>query len=107
MTSGESTNDEGHRPAPEKAQVRAALLRFADLVHRLEEDGTLLRNLPFLQGRLGDIRRMVFDYEVRVTERLLPTDDPVERASRRIVEDAIERERTGADEWSEDDQAAT
>lgn len=84
---------------PSEEQVRAALLRFAGLVRRLDEEGQLLRGLPFLLGRLGDLRRLLFDYEVRSTERLLPIEDPDEREARRIVREALEREREQLEEW--------
>ncbi len=87
------------RPAPTEAQVRSALLRFAQVIQRLEEEGRLLRSLPFLMGRLGDLRRLVFEFEVRVTERLLPIEDPNERESRRVVREAREAERDAAEEW--------
>ena len=78
---------------PSEEQVRAALLGFAELIRRLDDVGQLHRELPFLMGRLGDLRHLPFDYEVRTTERLLPIEDPAERASRRIVREARERER--------------
>ncbi|MFQ5678092.1 MAG: hypothetical protein ACE5HP_01375 [Gemmatimonadota bacterium] len=87
------------RPPPTEEQVRSALLRFGELLTRLDEEGKLLRNLPFLLGRLGDLRRLLFEYEVRVTERLLPVEDPVERDSRRIVRDAMRGEEEMTDEW--------
>lgn len=89
------------RSPPTAAQVRAALLAFTDLVRRLDDDDRLLRTLPLVMGRLGDLRHMLFEYEVRVTERLLPTDDPVERESRRIVREAREREEDAPDEWAD------
>lgn len=97
----EMTEPEPKRTPPTAAQVRAALLAFADLVRRLDEDDRLLRTLPLVMGRLGDLRHMLFEYEVRVTERLLPTDDPVERESRRIVREARERDQDAPDEWEE------
>lgn len=84
---------------PTEEQVRSALLRFGELVRRLDEDGRLLRALPLLLGRLGDLRRVLFEYEVRVTERLLPVEDPAERESRRIVREAIEREDDVPEDW--------
>ncbi len=83
---------ERERTPPTEDDVRRALLTFAELVQRLEADDRLLRTIPLVMGRLGDLRRMLFEYEVRVTERLLPTDDPTERESRRIVREAIEGE---------------
>ncbi len=83
---------ERERTPPTEEEVRRALLAFAELVRRLEADDRLLRMTPLLMGRLGDLRRMLFEYEVRVTERLLPTEDAAERESRRIVREAIEGE---------------
>jgi hypothetical protein len=95
-------NDEiEHEAQPNEDRVRRALLAFAELVRRLERDGRLVRSTPLLLGRLGDLRRLLFDYEVRFTERLLPIEDPVERESRRIVREARERER---EIWEELDQ---
>lgn len=84
---------------PEEDDVRRALLRFADLVQRLDREGDLMDTLPFLMGRMGDLRQMLFDYEVRFTERLLPVEDPVERESRRIVREAEERSEEAPAEW--------
>jgi hypothetical protein len=55
--------------------------------------------VPFPCFSLGDLRQVLFDYEVRVTERLLPIEDPVERESRRVVRDAGSREDELAEEW--------
>ncbi len=98
MTPDEANQD---RRPPTREQVRAALIAFSDMVRRLDADDTLLRHLPLLMGRLGDLRRMLFEYEVRVTERLLPSEDPSERESRRIVREARERERELREGWSE------
>lgn len=91
---------EGKEP-PTEAQVRSALVRFGELIRRLDQEDRLLRSLPFLMGRMGDIRRLLFAYEVRVTERLLPSESAEERESRRIVQDAIQRELDMMDEWKE------
>jgi len=88
------------RRPPTPSEVRAALMAFSDMIRRFDAEGTLLRHLPLLMGRLGDLRHMLFEYEVRVTERLLPSEDPAERESRRIVREARERERESGDEWS-------
>lgn len=85
---------------PDAETVRAHLLHLANLIRRLEEEGALLRAIPLLLRRLGDLRRTLFDYEVRVTERLLPIEDPVERDSRRIVREARAHEEDLAEEWS-------
>ncbi len=82
--------------------MRAALVAFAELVKRLDENERLSGNLPLIMGRLGDLRRMLFEYEVRVTERLLPSEDPAERESRRIVREAREDEEDVKREWESD-----
>lgn len=84
---------------PSEENVRRALLSFANLVQRLDEDERLVRHLPGLIRRLGDLRQMLFEFEVRVTERLLPTDDPIERESRRIVREAQDRAEDAAGDW--------
>ncbi|MFQ5889099.1 MAG: hypothetical protein ACE5JR_03490 [Gemmatimonadota bacterium] len=86
-------------PAPSGEQVRAQLLRFAQLIQRLDRDGQLLKGTPVILGRLGDLRQMLFDYEVRVTERLLPIEDPAERRSRDVVRQAREAEEDLLEEW--------
>jgi hypothetical protein len=91
--------DPGRARPPDADMVRAALLHFANLIRRLEEQGALLRGIPLLLRRLGDLRQVLFDYEVRVTERLLPIEDPVERESRRVVRDASSREDELVEEW--------
>lgn len=90
--------DRGPEP-PDEKKVRLALRTFGDLVQRLDEEDRLLDAVPLLLARLGDLRQMLFSYEVLVTERLLPTDDPVERESRDIVRRAREREREMLEEW--------
>lgn len=91
--------DPGRKRPPDADTVRAGLLHFANLIRRLEEEGALVRAIPLLLRRLGDLRQVLFDYEVRVTERLLPIEDPVERESRRVVRDASVREDELAEEW--------
>lgn len=95
-----STSEE--RGPPTEQEVRAALVAFSDLVKHLEESQRLVGNLPLIMGRLGDLRRMLFEYEVRVTERLLPSEDPVERESRRIVREARDEEDDAQREWESD-----
>ena len=89
---------------PDEEKVRRALMAFADLIRRLEREGRLERATPLLLGRLGDLRRLLFEFEVRYTERLLPIEDPLERESRRIVREALEREREMLDEWEGGDE---
>lgn len=97
-------NEAGHEAQPDEERVRRALLAFSDLIRRLEREGRLERATPLLLGRLGDLRRLLFEFEVRYTERLLPIEDPVERESRRIVREAIERKREMMEEWDEKDR---
>lgn len=93
--------DDDEPPAPDRRDVRRALLGLSELIQRLEEEGKLLRATPYLLGKLGDLRRLLFAYEVRTTGRLEPTDDPVERQSRQVVQEAIERYEEMIGEWSE------
>jgi len=95
-------HETGHDAHPEEERVRKALLAFADLIRRLEGEGRLPRATPLLLSRLGDLRRLLFEFEVRYTERLLPIEDPVERESRRIVREALEREREMLEAWESD-----
>jgi hypothetical protein len=100
--SNDDSNDDSDRDGPpSEDRVRLELVLFADLVRRLDESGSLLKAVPFLLGRLGDIRRVLFDYEVRSTERLLPIEDPREREARRILREIEERKREMLDEWGE------
>ncbi|MDX1577864.1 MAG: hypothetical protein R3266_05240 [Gemmatimonadota bacterium] len=94
-------DEDRRRKPPTDAEVRAALVAFADLVRRLDADDRLLRTLPLIMGRLGDLRHLLFEYEVRVTERLLPSESPEERESRRIVREAIEGEKEAPEEWDD------
>ena len=90
---------EGERKPPTDVEIRAALMAFSDLIRRLDADDRLFRTLPLIMGRLGDLRHLLFEYEVRVTERLLPSADPQERESRRVVREAIEGERDAPGDW--------
>lgn len=92
-------DDEARRRPPEDSDVVRGLSRFAELIRRLEEEERTLDAVPLLLKRLGDLRVLLFSYEVRTTERLLPVEDPDERESRRIVREALERKRRMIDEW--------
>lgn len=92
--------DDRERRAPDHADVRRALIGLGELILRLEEEGKLLQATPYLLGKLGDLRRLLFSYEVRTTGRLEPTADPVERHSRNVVREAIERYEAMIEEWS-------
>ena len=90
----------GRRAGPPTGdEVRFELERFSELIQDLAGKDALLQAVPFLLGRLGDLRRLLFDYEVRVTERLLPVEDPSEREARRIIREAEERKRAMTEEW--------
>lgn len=86
---------------PSEEQVRLELVLFADLVQRLESENRLADALPFVLSRLGDLRRLLFDYEVRATERLLPIEDPEEREARRIVREVEDSKRRMTEQWRE------
>ena len=90
------------RPGPpSEERVRLELVLFADLVLRLEKENRLAEALPFVLSRLGDLRQLLFDYEVRATERLLPIEDPHERAARQLLRELEERRRELEREWGE------
>lgn len=86
--------DEDQRSGPpSEDRVRLELVLFAELIQRLDESGSLVEAVPLLLSRLGDLRRVLFDYEVRGTERLLPIEDPREREARRILRQIEESKR--------------
>lgn len=90
------------RPGPPTGdRVRVEMERFAELIRDLARRDALLSAVPFLIRRLGDLRSLLFDYEVRATERLLPVENPEEREARRIVREAEERLRVMKEEWSD------
>jgi hypothetical protein len=86
---------------PSEERVRLELVLFADLVLLLEKEDRLAEALPFVLDRLGDLRRLLFDYEVRGTERLLPIEDPLEREARRIIREVEESRRRMLEEWDD------
>jgi hypothetical protein len=86
---------------PSEDRVRLELVLFADLILRLEKENRLAEALPFVLSRLGDLRRLLFDYEVRATERLLPIEDPNERTARRLIREVEERKREMMEEWGD------
>jgi hypothetical protein len=81
--------------------VRLELILFSELIQKLAADDRLLDAVPFLLGRLGDLRRVLFDYEVRCTERLLPIEDPDEREARRLLRELDERKREMMEDWGQ------
>jgi len=84
-------------------RLRSEILRFARLLIRMEEEGVLLDKTPSILRLLGELRQMLFAYEVRYTKKLLPSgpiekESPEEKDPRldeslRIVEEALRRER--------------
>jgi len=50
---------------PSEEELRAELVRFARRVLRLEEEGRLLSSPADLQTVLGELRRRLFEWEVR------------------------------------------
>ena len=101
MTEPNDHEAEGRAGPPSEERVRLELELFADLIQRLENENRLAEALPFVLHRLGDLRRLLFDYEVRATERLLPIEDPNEREARRIIREVEESRRRAMDEWGE------
>jgi hypothetical protein len=98
----ENNREEERRAGPpSEDRVRLELVLFADLIQRLETENRLTEALPFVLHRLGDLRRLLFDYEVRATERLLPIEDPDEREARRIAREVEDRKRRMIEEWDE------
>jgi hypothetical protein len=83
--------------------LRADLRHFADLIVKLDAEGQLLDAAPHLLKILGDLRAKIFAHEVRFTGRLSPRVEadasPQEAESRRIIEEAAQREREARDEW--------
>ena len=86
-------------------RLRSELLRFARLITKMEEEGVLLDKTPSILRVLGELRQMLFAHEVRYTKKLLPAEktseekpqadrpDPALEDSRRIVEEALRREK--------------
>jgi hypothetical protein len=90
---------------PEK--LRAELLRFAELIQRMDREELLLRSSPRILRLLGELRQMLFAYEIRGARHLGgkdlpgPTDSEPSEAqaeerdgdSLRIVREALRREK--------------
>ena len=95
-----AASGEGSSP-PSADRVRLELVLFSELIQKLASEDRLLDAVPFLLGRLGDLRRVLFDYEVRGTERLLPIEDPAERETRRLLREMEERHREMIEEWGQ------
>src|SRR5262245_6698 len=90
---------------PEK--LRAELLRFGELIQRMDKEGLLLRSSPRILRLLGELRQMLFAYEIRGARHLggkdLPgpaeaeagasSDEGGDADSLRIVREALRREK--------------
>lgn len=87
---------------PDERRVRTELLVVADLIERLAEADALMKGLPLVINRLGDLQRLLFDYEVRATEGMKGEEEP-EAEVQRILEEVEER----ADELAEDPDAGS
>lgn len=84
-------------------RLRSEILRFARLLQKMDEEGVLLDKTPSVLRMLGELRQMLFAHEVRYTRKLLPSqkpDQPPDQApdpglddSRRVVEEALRREK--------------
>ena len=87
-------------------QLRAELLRFAELIQRMDREGLLLRASPRILKLLGELRQMLFAFEIRGARHLggkdLPGTSPpsvgegplsLDQESLRIVREALEREQ--------------
>lgn len=88
-------------------RLREELVSFARLILLLERKGALLDRSASVLRLLGDLRRMVFAWEVRATDREGPprprrpgaAPRPAdEDASARIVREALAREQELLDE---------
>jgi len=92
-------------------QARAELLRFAELIQRMDRDQILLRASPRILKLLGELRQMLFAFEIRGARHLGGKDLPgsglpdteesppaLDRESLRIVREALEREKELQDE---------
>ena len=82
-------------------RLRRNLLNLAELIGKLDEEGSLLESSPRLISIMGNLRAELFEYEVRCTGRLLPEETPPEVIeAQRIVEEAARRlEEQEDEEW--------
>ena len=80
------------------ARLEATLRELAARLRELDESGLLLKSVPELLRRLGDLRSELFHYEVRSTY-----DTPEVAESRRIVDEAS-RDRPKFPDEPEDDE---
>lgn len=59
-------------------ELRTRLLKFARLVRAMEKRGVLLEKAPSLLRLLGELRQMIFAYEVRSTREFQPPGEDTE-----------------------------
>jgi hypothetical protein len=89
---------------PSEEELRAELVRFARRVLRLEEEGRLLSSPADLQTVLGELRRRLFEWEVRRAAELggqegisgVGTSEQVVREAQE-AEEALRRDLDGPD----------
>ena len=79
-------------------RLEAALRELAARLAELDQAGLLLKSVPELLRRLGDLRSELFHYEVRSTY-----DTPEVAESRRIVDEA-QQDLTYSTDDPEDDE---
>jgi hypothetical protein len=91
-------SDETYDPARITALL-GMLRALAARIQQLDADGRLLQDTPALLRELGEIRRELFQYEVRST-----FDTPEVAENRRIVEQASEAWDPGDDELDEGEE---
>ena len=102
---------------PSDERLREELVSFARLILLLERKNALLDRSASVLRLLGDLRRMVFAWEVRATNREGPprprrpgssAPEQADDDSARIVREALAREREllrelGSETYDEDD----
>ncbi len=81
--------------------LEALLLRLAERIRELHDQGVLLGHTPELTKLLGDVRSELFHYEVRATY-----DTPEVAENRRIVAEAKNSESADwrNNEWKQDEE---
>ena len=79
-------------------RLEAALRELAGRLAELDQAGLLLKSVPELLRRLGDLRSELFHYEVRSTY-----DTPEVAESRRIVDEASSDRPIFTDEPEDDE----
>ncbi len=93
--------EQGHDD-PAARELMAELRLLADTILDLEARGQLLAEAPRLLKMLGDARSRIFSYEVRfirATEKLSPHPSVDASESKRVVDDAMQREQEAEQEW--------